>query len=138
MRWAMKPRRIKIVAKAAVCALLLTAATRPVVANSLPTKTDVVWIGVGIVAIGAGIGIGVYYAFHHNQSLTGCAVSGANGLEFENNGNKQKYLLVGAVDSIKPGERIRVSGKNVKSAGGIPQFRVDRLSKDFGPCPSNP
>ena len=134
----MNPRRNKIVAKAAVCALLVTAATKPAVANSIPTKTDVVWIGIAVGAIGAGIGIGVYYAVHHNHSLTGCAVSEANGLALENKGEQQKYLLVGAVDAIKPGERIRVSGKRVKKGGPTPQFFVDHLSKDFGRCPATP
>jgi hypothetical protein len=135
----MKAGHNKILAKAAVCLLLVTAATEPAVANSIPTTSDVVWIGVGIGAIGAGIGIGVYYAVHHNHSLNGCAVSGANGLELQNKGDQQTYALVGAVNAIKPGERIRVSGKRVKkSSGPTPQFLVESLSKDFGPCPAKP
>lgn len=127
----------KILAGAAVCALLVTAATKPAVANSIPTNTDVVLIGVAIGAIGAGIGVGIYYAVHHNHSLTGCAVSGANGLELENKDLQKTYSLVGAVNTIKPGERIRISGKKVKqSAGPIPQFLVEQVSKDFGPCPA--
>jgi hypothetical protein len=122
----MNPMQNMIVAKAAACALPVTAATKPAAANSIPAKTDMVWIGVGVGAIGAGIVIGVYYAFHHNHSLTGCATSGANGLEVENEGDGQKYSLVGAVDAIKPGERIRVSEKRLKTAG-TPQFHVDQL-----------
>ena len=135
----MKAGRNKILANAVVCALLVTAATEPAVANSIPTKSDVVWIGIAVGAIGAGIGIGIYYAVHHNHSLTGCAASSANGLELQNKGDQQTYALVGAVNGIKPGERIRVSGKRVrKSAGSTPQFLVEQLSKDFGPCPANP
>lgn len=135
----MRAGRNKIFAKAAVCALLVTAATEPAVANSIPTQSDVVWIGIGVGAIGAGIGIGIYYAVHHNRSLTGCAVSGANGLDLENKGDQQRYALVGAVNAIKPGERIRVSGKRVKkTAGPTPQFLVEQLSNDFGPCPAKP
>jgi len=131
-----KTGRNKILAKAVVCALLVTAATTPAVA-SIPTQSDAVWIGIAVGAIGAGIGIGIYYAVHHNHHLTGCAVSGANGLELENKGDQQRYLLVGAVNAIKPGERIRVSGKRVKKmAGPTPQFLVEQLSKDFGPCPA--
>lgn len=133
----MKARRNKILAKAVVCALLLTATTEPAVANSIPTKSDVVWIGIAVGAIGAGIGIGIYYAVRHNQSLNGCAVPGANGLELQNKGDQQTYALVGTVSAIKPGERIRVSGKKVKkTAGPTPQFLVEKLSKDYGPCPA--
>jgi hypothetical protein len=135
----MKAVRNKFIAKAAVCALLVSAATKPAVANSIPTQSDVVWIGIAVGVIGAGIGIGIYYAIHHNHSLTGCAASGANGLEFVNKGDQQRYSLVGAVNAIKPGERIRISGKKVKkTAGPTPQFLVERLSKDFGPCPATP
>src|ERR1700676_2097491 len=132
----MNAGRNKILAKAAVCALLVTAATKPEVANSLPTQADVAWISIAIGAIGAGIGIGIYYAIHHNHSLTGCAVSGVNGLELESN-DQQRYSLVGAVYAINPGERIRVSGNRVKKTGGpTPQFLVEQLSKDYGPCPA--
>jgi hypothetical protein len=131
----MKTGRNRILAVAAVCTLLVTAATEPAAANSIPTQTDVVWIGVGVAAIGAGIGIGVFYALHHQPSLIGCAVSGANGLELQNKGDQQTYSLVGAIGTIKPGERICISGKKVKkTAGRAPQFLVEHLSKDFGPC----
>jgi hypothetical protein len=136
----MKSRRSKVLAAALVCALALTtAAPETAHANSLPTKSDVVWIGIAVGAIGAGIGVGIYYAFHHGHSLSGCAVSGANGLELHNKGDDQTYSLVGAVSSIKPGERVRVSGKKTKkSAGPTPQFVVEQLSKDYGACPATP
>jgi len=135
----MKVGRKSILAKTGVCVLLVTAAIEPAVANSIPTKSDVVLIGIAVGAIGAGIGIGIYYAVHHDHSLTGCAVSGANGIELQNKGNQQTYALVGAVSAIKPGERIRVSGKRVKKTPGpAPQFLVERLSKNFGPCQARP
>jgi hypothetical protein len=132
----MNAGRNKILAKTVVCALLVTAATKPAVA-SIPTNADVAWIGIAIGVIGAGIGVGIYYAVHHNHRLTGCAASMPNGLELENLGDQQRYSLVGAISAIKPGDRIRVSGKKVKkSSGPIPQFIVEQLSKDFGPCPA--
>lgn len=139
----MKARRNEILATAIVCALALTASQSATAQFTGPiggvTKSDVVWIGVAIGAIGAGIGIGIYYAIHHNHHLTGCAISGTNGLELQNKGDQETYALVGAVTGIKPGERIRVSGKRVKkSAGPTPQFLVEQLSKDFGPCPTKP
>jgi hypothetical protein len=136
----MNAGRKKILATAIGCALALTAAApEKGHANTIPTKSDVVWIGVAIGAIGAGIGIGIYYGFHHGHSLKGCAVSGASGLELRNKGDDQTYSLVGAVSTIKPGERVRVSGKKAKkSAGPAPQFVVEQLAKDYGACPVNP
>ena len=134
----MKTEHRNIFAKAAICALLLTAATKPANANSIPTTSDVAWIGVGIAAIGAGIGIGIYYAVHHSHSLTGCAASGANGLQIESEGDQQTYVLVGEVAGIKSGERVRVSGKKSKpNTNSSRQFLVEKLSKDFGACKSH-
>ncbi|MGA2050180.1 MAG: hypothetical protein ABSG96_20970 [Terracidiphilus sp.] len=135
----MNSGRSRIFSAMAACAIA-AAATAPesARANSIPTKSDVVWIGVAVGAIGAGIGIGIYYAVHHNSSLTGCAASGANGLELMNKGDQQTYALVGAVAAIKPGDRIRVSGKRVKKPSGpSPQFLVEHISKDYGACPAN-
>jgi hypothetical protein len=135
--------RNQILATVIACAMAVTATTPASAQSGTPiggvTKSDAAWIVVAIAAIGAGIGIGIYYAVHHNHSLTGCAVSGANGLELQNKGDQQTYTLVGAVAAIKPGERIRVSGKRVKkTAGPTQQFLVEQLSKDYGACPANP
>jgi hypothetical protein len=135
----MRTGRNKFLAIAIVCALALTLVAPPEAQATTPiggvTKSDVVGIGIAVAAIGAGIGIVIYYAVHHNHNLTGCAVSGANGLELQNKGDQQTYALVGAVAGIKSGERVRVSGKKVKrTAGSTQQFLVEQLSKDDGAC----
>jgi len=128
----------KILAMVAACALLLAAtATAQPQSGTIGGVTggDAVAIGVAIAVIGAGIGFGVFYAVHHGHSLDGCAVSGANGLELQNRGNQQTYALVGDTAGIKPGERVRISGKKEKKSGGAhPQFLVEKLNKDFGAC----
>jgi hypothetical protein len=119
--------------------MLLVTASRPASANSIPTKSDVVWIGIAIGAIGAGIGIGIYYAVHHGHSLKGCAVSGPGGLQLQSQGDQQAYALVGEVAAIKPGERVRVSGKKAKATTGAgPQFIVEKIDKDYGACKISP
>jgi hypothetical protein len=124
-----------IVAKGLICALLLVCATKPANANSIPTNSDIVWIGIAIGAIGAGIGIGVYYAVHHGHSLKGCVVAGPEGLELRSEGGQQTYDLVGAVTGIKPGQRVRVSGKMMKKSNGAErQFLVETLNRDYGVC----
>ena len=128
----------KILAMVAACALLLAAtATAQPQSGTIGGVTggDAVAIGVAIAVIGAGIGFGVFYAVHHGHSLDGCAVSGANGLELQNRGDQQTYALVGDTAGIKPGERVRISGKKEKKSGGVhPQFLVEKLNKDFGAC----
>jgi len=139
----MKAGRNQILATLVACAMAVTAAAPANAQTSTPiggvTKSDAAWIVVAIAAIGAGIGIGIYYTVHHNQKLTGCAVSRADGLELQNRDDMQTYALMGAITTIKPGERVRVSGKRVKnSAGPTPQFLVDHLSRDYGACPAIP
>ena len=139
----MKAGRNQILATLVACAMAVTAAAPANAQTSTPiggvTKSDAAWIVVAVAAIGAGIGIGIYYSVHHSQRLTGCTVLGANGLGLENRDDRQMYTLVGATAAIKPGERVRVSGKRVKgSAGPAPQFLVDHLSKDYGACPPSP
>lgn len=117
-----------------VCVCLLPVNT-PAKADSL--QTDANWIVVGIAATGAVIGIGIFYAFHHSSSIRGCAVSGPNGLELQNEGDRQTFRLLGITADVKPGDRVRVNGKHKKLASGSsgnPTFLVDKLAKDYGAC----
>lgn len=142
----MDARVRNVFAKVAICALIATTstvralATRPHPENSIPTKSQADWIAVAVVAIGAAAGLAIYFAVRpHHQSLTGCAVSGGSGLELQNQGDQQTYALTGEVAAIKPGERIRVSGKKQKnSASATQQFLVEKLAKDYGSCTSAP
>jgi hypothetical protein len=100
-----------------------------------PRTSQVVELFGGIAAGGAVLGIGVFYAFHHSHSLTGCAVSGADGLQLQSQGDQQAFGLVGDVASVKAGDKVRVSGKKKKNNGDAPrQFLVEKLQKDYGPC----
>jgi hypothetical protein len=126
-----------ILAMVAVCALLVS--TAGTAKAQFVTRTQADWIIVGIAASGAGIGAGVFYAFHHGHSINGCTLAGPNGLELQNRGDRQTYALMGEVADIKPGDRVRVSGKKKKKEAGAPQhFLVEKLSKDFGSCKAQP
>src|SRR5579862_5096432 len=117
MRFSMTVGHRNLLAMVAACALLLAAtATAQPQSGTIGGVTggDAVAIGVAIAVIGAGIGFGVFYAVHQGHSLDGCAVSGANGLELQNRGDQQTYALVGDTAGIKPGERVRISGKKEK------------------------
>ena len=127
-----------VLAKVAVCALFVAATAPSTAQSSTPiggvTHSDAVWIGVAVAAIGVGVGIGIYYAVHHGHSLSGCAVSASDGLQLQNRGDGQTYTLSGEVAGIKPGDRVRVSGKKAKNTGGPQQFVVEKLTKDYGVC----
>jgi len=123
-----------VFAKVVICALLITAAEKPANADQL-TEGSIVGIGIAVGAIGAGIGFGIYYAVHHNSSVTGCAVSGSSGLEMQVQGDQRSYSLIGDVADIKPGHRVHLSGKKEKEKSGAPrQFLVEKVGKDYGQC----
>ena len=47
----------------------------------------------------------------------------------------RKLSAIGDVAGIKPGSRVRVSGKKEKEkSSGTAQFLVEKVSKDFGAC----
>ena len=120
----------------AVCVLFFFV-TRPARAQVFVTHDTgkLIGITVGLAAIGAGVGVGVYAAVHHNHRLTGCAANGVGGLELWSPHDRQTYALVGEVSGIKPGERVRVSGKMPKGNEGVRrQFLVEKVEKDFGAC----
>jgi hypothetical protein len=130
---------------AAVCALLASVNTSSPLARCQsssgwlgdigPTKGQVAAVGAGIAAVGATVGVGVYYGVHRSHMLTGCAVSGANGIEVQNHHDRHIYVLVGEVADIKPGDRVRVSGKKERESSEAPrQFLVEKLQRDYGAC----
>src|ERR1700760_3974082 len=94
--------------------------------SSVPSTGEIVGVAVGIAAIGAAIGIGVYFAIKHNHSVTGCAASTADGMTLTTESDKHTYSLIGDVAAIKPGNRVRVSGKKSKEkSAGRSQFMVE-------------
>jgi hypothetical protein len=118
-----------------LCTSLLLLSSRPASAG-IPTKGQVVLIFVGVAAIGAAIGVGIYFAVHRNAtSITGCAISGGGSLSLQHEGDQQTYTLLGDTAAVKPGDRIRVSGKKRKQyPSGNREFLVEKLAKDYGPC----
>ena len=133
-----------MLARVMICVLVITSSESGQALRSHPsstgfgfTPTKGEWAAAiaVIAAVGVGIGFGVYFAVHHGHSLTGCAATASDGLQLATDGGGQTYALGGDVAGIKAGDRVRVSGKKDKKAGGAVQtFEVSKLSKDFGPC----
>jgi hypothetical protein len=119
-----------------VLCLLLITPTSPAKAESFGAIKDEVIIA--IVVAGAAIGVGLYFAFHHGASLKGCAASGPGGLALTNQGDQLVYQLSGDTADIKPGDLVRVKGKKRHAKVSTPTFLVEKLSKDYGPCPIHP
>ena len=134
----------KLSAALSLCALLATAdgtimaqrpRPRPATIAYGATNGQVAGIIAGIAGAGALIGILAYVAIKHNHSVTGCARSASDGMTLTSESDKQTYSLIGDVAGIKPGDRVRVSGKKGKTKSpGAHQFLVEKVVKDLGPC----
>jgi len=133
-----------VLARVMICVLVVTTSESGQALRSHPSSTGFgfaptkgEWAAaIAVVAVvGVGVGFGIYFAVHHGHSLTGCAATTPDGLQLVTDGGNQTFALNGDVAGIKAGDRVRVSGKKDKKAGGAAQpFVVSKLSRDFGPC----
>jgi len=91
--------------------------------------------------VGAVVAVVVLVAVNHSHhTLNGCVVSGPNGLHLQT-GDSKSYLLDGDAASIKPRDRVKIHGskiKKTKDSTGDQVFKVEKLSKDYGPCMASP
>ena len=127
-------RRHRITAVTVFVALICSGATSC-------TKTQVALSTAAIAAVVVGTTVGVTYAVkHHNHTLQGCVFSDANGPKLRTSDAKV-YSLKGDAASIKVGDNVKFNGSKVKKTKGDSTgdqvFLVQKLSKDYGPCPAN-
>jgi hypothetical protein len=126
--------RHRITAVAVFVALVCSGATSC-------TRTQVALSSAAIAAVVVGTTVGVTYAVkHHHHTLQGCVFSDASGLKLRTSDAKV-YTLKGDAASIKVGDSVKFHGSKVKKAKGDSTgdqvFVVQKLSKDYGPCPVN-
>lgn len=80
----------------------------------------------------------VVYAVRRAPTVTGCAVSGANGLTLENDSDHQSFVLNGETAGIKAGDRVKIQGKKQKANGAVRGFTVLKVKRDYGACSAHP
>ena len=126
-------RRQRITAFAAFVALACSGATSC-------TKTQESLSVAAIVAVLVGTTVGITFAVQNSHhTLQGCVFSDANGLKLRT-GDAQVYTLEGETATIKVGDRFKFHGsklKKTKDSTGDHVFVVERLKRDYGPCPVN-
>ena len=91
-----------------------------------------------VVGVVAGVAVIAIVAIHYSKkrTITGCVNSGGNGMTVTDEKNKQIYALSGDTTGIKPGDRMRLQGKKVKSTGPDKplEWEARKVAKDFGVC----
>jgi hypothetical protein len=111
-----------------LCTLL--SSTRPAKADGI--ENAAIGAAVGIAAAAAAITVGIVLIVTHKPSITGCTAEGPKGLTLQSESDKTLYVLHGDIASIKPGERVKVSGKHQKKSST--DFDVVKLKKSYGAC----
>jgi hypothetical protein len=103
------------------------------------TKTQVGLSVAAMATVVVGATVAVTYAVQNSHHrLQGCVFSGPNGLELRTSDAKV-FALEGYTANIKTGDRVKLHGsklKKTKNSTGDQVFAVEKLSKDYGPCPA--
>jgi hypothetical protein len=76
---------------------------------------------------------------HHRRKkivITGCVISGENGMTVTDEEDRKIYALTGNTTDIKPGDRMKLEGKKVKPKSPDETFvwEAKEVIKDFGVC----
>jgi hypothetical protein len=100
-----------------------------------PVVGPIVGALAGVVVIAVVV---VYYS--KKRAITGCVAAGANGMTVTDEKDRRIYPLSGDTADIKPGERMKLRGRKVKSKGPDKAlgWQATKVSKDFGVCPAQP
>jgi hypothetical protein len=91
-----------------------------------------------IVGVVAGVVVITIVTIHYSKkrTITGCVNSDVNGMTVTDEKDKQTYALSGDETGIKPGDRVRLQGKKVKSTGTHKplEWETSKVAKDLGAC----
>jgi hypothetical protein len=87
----------------------------------------------GGIAGGAAVVGGLLYWHHTHTTLVGCV--GGNGDKLRSDKDQKTYSLSNQQnETLKPGDRVGLTGKKIKSDSGEPTFEVHKLNEDVGMC----
>ena len=100
-------------------------------------------IGIGVGAAAAVVGIVLYVHHKHSKenkatpfhaSVVGCTRIAGDGMTLLDEKEKKVYSLVAAGMDLKSGELVELTGNETADSSGKRIFRVQTLTKHFGPC----
>jgi hypothetical protein len=117
----------------ALCVALATPARADTLDN------DIRNLKIGIVAVAVALVVIVVVVVHESRkkrTVTGCVISGANGMSVTDEKDKRIYALSGNTSDIKTGDRVTLHGKKVNPKGAKTplSWDVSNETKDFGAC----
>jgi len=107
-----------------------------------PSHTGAEVAGIALVAAAAITTVVLIDVHHNHHTVKGCVFAGPNGIQVQTQGDPIKtYTLSGITAAAKVGDLVKIHGdkiKKTKDSTGDETFRVESLSKDYGPCQVKP
>ena len=104
-------------------------------ADQLKHDADVALVAA--IAVVAALVVVTVVLVHHslnNRSITGCIVSGENGLTMTNDKDKKVYVLAGNTTAVKAGDRVTLQGKKLSPTATTKLTWDTRTVRDLGAC----
>jgi len=116
--------------------VLSVALAKPAQASGYPSGGAIAGAIVGVAAAIVIVAVVVIHKSSEKRTITGCVNRGGNGMTVTDEKDKRTYALSGNTTGIKPGDRVRLQGKKVKSKGGnkTPVWQAKAVAEDFGVC----
>jgi hypothetical protein len=104
--------------------------------GKIVSNGTIVGVVVGVVAAVVIVAVVLVHKSSGKRTVTGCVGSGLVGMSVTNEKDKRVYALGGGTAGIKPGDRMGLQIKKMKSKeAGKPQvWETEKVDKDFGVC----
>lgn len=117
-------------------ALLIAGVAVPARADNGMTVVIVIAATTAAVAIVAFVTVAGVHHRHKKIVITGCVVSGQNGLTLTDEEDRKTYTLSGNTTDIKAGDRMRLQGKKAKpgDSGKALVWETKQVINDYGVC----
>lgn len=124
--------------RTALVGLLCVALSTASEADQLKTAGEEAIAGiVAVVAVAVVVTVIVIHQASSNRTVTGCVGSTPNGILVTREKDKKVYMLSGDTGGVKPGERMTLHLKKIKTKGSnTVSWETKKVSKDLGACPA--
>ena len=122
------------------CGVVVVALTIGLVVPARAINAEGILIIVAATTVAAAIAAVVIVANVQHRSkkivITGCVLSGEKGMTITDQEDRKVYLLSGETTGIRPGDRVKLRGRRVRSTGPDKTrlWEAKEVLNDFGVC----
>jgi hypothetical protein len=118
--------------------ILTLALSTAVQADQLQSDADhFLAAAIAVVAVVVVVTVVLIHQASSNRTVTGCISSAPNGMLVTSEKDKRVYALTGDMTGVKPGDRMTLHLKKIKTKGSNTlTWETRKVTKDFGSCPA--